>query len=57
MAESSVDLMEESFSQKQLEDLSALHPELQHLHIMVLSTQPQVSRDRRARCAGARGHG
>ena len=40
--EEALDLMEDSFSQAQLEDLSALSPELQHLHIMLQSTQPQV---------------
>lgn len=40
--EEALDLMEDSFSQAQLEDLSALSPELQHLHIMLQSTLPQV---------------
>lgn len=41
--EEALDLMEDSFSQAQLEDLAALSPELQHLHIMRMqSTQAQV---------------
>lgn len=41
--EEALDLMEDSFSQAQLEDLAALSPELQHLHIMLMqSTQAQV---------------
>lgn len=37
--EEALDLMPDSFTQKELEDLAALNPELQHLHIMLQSTQ------------------
>jgi hypothetical protein len=41
--EEALDLDLDYFTQKELEDLAALNPELQHLHIMVQS-QPQVSK-------------
>lgn len=38
-----LDLMPDVFTQKELEDLAALHPELQHLHICcMLQSATQV---------------